>query len=103
MLFWGCSAIIVIFSISVLWVLAYSLCHISSFDVSGIAALITALLSLIVSILKLAEVIAKYCFPKNDEDYIVKIIESIQTNDLAKIKESNRAAEARNKDSSSND
>lgn len=59
--------------------------------------MITAMLSLVVSILDLIRVITKYCFPENDEEYIVKIVESIQNNDLEKFKEINRSAEAREK------
>lgn len=59
------------------------------------ATVITTLVSLVVSILELVHIITKYCFPENDEEYIVQIVNSIQDNDLAKIKESNRAAEAK--------
>lgn len=98
-LFWGCSSIIVLFAIAVLQVLKYALQNAATLDFSGVAAIVTATLSLVVSILELVKIITKYCFPENDEEYIVKIVESIQTNDLEKYKEANRTAEARDKSS----
>lgn len=96
-LFWGCSGIIVIFAIAVLCVLGYALMNVGTLDISGVVAIITATLSLVVSILELVKIITKYCFPENDEEYIVKIVESIQANDLEKYKETNRSAEVRDK------
>lgn len=57
---------------------------------SNVVALIAANLSLVVSIIELVRIITKYCFPENDEEYIVKIVESVQANDLETYKESNR-------------
>ena len=59
-------------------------------DMSNVVALIAANLSLVVSIIELVRIITKYCFPENDEEYIVKIVESVQANDLETYKESNR-------------
>ena len=96
-LFWGSSGIILLFAISVLLVLRCALKSAGVLNISGVAVMITAMLSLVVSILDLIRVITKYCFPENDEEYIVKIVESIQNNDLEKFKEVNRSAEAREK------
>lgn len=74
----------------------------SPLDVTGAVTLIASVVSLIVSILELARIITKYCFPKNDEEYIVKIVESIQDNALEKLKETNRAAEARSESQDNN-
>lgn len=46
------------------------------------AAIIASLVSLIVSILQLVHTITKYCFPEKDDEYILKIVDSIQKNDL---------------------
>lgn len=98
-LFWGCGVIIIVFAAAVLLVLRYALRNAGKLDISGVAAIITATLSLVVSILELVRIITKYCFPENDEEYIVKIVESIQSNDLEKYKETNRSAEARDRSS----
>lgn len=90
----GCGIIVCAFVFAVLAVLIYTLRNASGLDLTGMAAVITAVVSLVVSILKIIQIITQYCFPRNDEQYIVKIVESIQTNDLEKFKESNRAVEA---------
>lgn len=100
-LFWGCSGIILLFVIAILSILIYSVFHSDSIELTGVATVITAVVSLVVSMLELVHIITKYCFPEKDEEYIVQIVESIQGNDLEKIKESNRAAEAREKSHSS--
>lgn len=94
-LFWGCSLIIIAFVGATLCVLNYAIHNIDSIDISGVATVITATLSLVISIMSLVQTITKYCFPKNDEEYIVRIVESIQGNDLERTKELNRAAEVR--------
>ena len=96
-LFWGCSGIVVLFVIAILLILIYAVFHSDSIELAGVATVITAVVSLVGSMLGLVHIITKYCFPENDEEYIVRIVESIQGNDLEKIKESNRAAEAREK------
>lgn len=96
-LFWGCSGIILLFVVAILFILIYAVFHSDSIELAGVATVITAVVSLVVSMLELVHIITKYCFPEKDEEYIVQIVESIQGNDLEKIKESNRAAEARDK------
>ncbi len=95
----GCGIITVVFAIALLLVVKYAVKNASELDISGIVTIITAIISLVVSILDLIRTITKYCFPENDEEYIVKIVESIQTNDLEKYKEHNRSNEARGKPS----
>lgn len=95
-LFWGCVVIISIFTYTTLKILTYTMENITALDFTGVAAVITATLSLVVSIMELVHTITKYCFPQNDEEYIVRIVESIQNHSLEKTKESNRSAEARN-------
>lgn len=94
-LFWGCSTIIVLFAVSILCILYYAVSHSATIELAGVATVITAVLSLVVSMLELVHTITKYCFPENDDEYIVRIVESIQTNALETLRESNRAAEAK--------
>ena len=96
-LFWGCGAIIALFVVAEVCILIFTLKNVNKLNLSGVAAMITATAALVISILDLVRVITKYCFPENDEEYIVKIVKSIQNNDLEKFKESNRSAEARDR------
>ena len=60
--------------------------HISSVEreiqVTDVISFITACISFISLIISLLVIITKYFFPENDEQYITKIVESIQKNDL---------------------
>lgn len=95
----GCGVITVIFAVAVLFVVYYAIRNANALDISGIITIITAIISLVVSILDLVRTMTKYCFPENDEEYIVKIVEAVQTNDLEKYKEHNRFNESRGKES----
>ena len=90
-LFWGCSVVVILFVIAIFVVLKYVLRGSEETNVANVVALITANLSLVASIIELIRIITRYCFPENDEEYIVKIVESIQTNDLELYKESNHS------------
>lgn len=45
-------------------------------------SLVSVCVTFLVSVLGLVQVITKYCFPENDEEYISKIVGAIQDNDL---------------------
>lgn len=77
-----CSSIIGLFSIALLFLLLYLGVNSSSVDITGVASLISICITFLISILGLAQIITKYCFPENDEEYISKIVETIQANDL---------------------
>lgn len=97
-LFWGCAGIVLVFVIIIACIIKYAICNAGSIDFAGMAAIITAIVSLVISIIELIRIITTYCFPENDEEYIVNIVKSIQKNDLERMKELNRATEARNKE-----
>ena len=84
-IFWGCSTIITLFTLSILGMLCYTICNSSSLELPNIITIITIIVSLIISILELVHTIVKYCFPEKDDEYIVKIVETIQSNDLATL------------------
>lgn len=77
-----CSSVIASFSIVFLILLLLmslgkvEFCNVNS--VNFVSICITFLLS----VLGLVQTITKYCFPENDEEYISKIVETIQANDL---------------------
>lgn len=60
--------------------------NINSFEheiqVTDVISFVTACISFISLIVSLLVIITKYFFPENDEQYITKIVESIQKNDL---------------------
>ncbi len=58
-----------------------------SVSIEGIVAFVTACISFITLIIGLLQIITKYFFPENDEQYITKIVESIQRNDLENKRE----------------
>lgn len=87
--------ILVGFSLSIL--LAFSvvfiilICRLNSFSVKGSSAQLAEIISVCVTFLALIvgilNIIAKYVFPENEEEYITRIVEIIQKNDLENKKE----------------
>lgn len=77
-----CSSIIALFSVAFLVLLLCFGFNSSSVEVTGVVSLISICITFLVSILGLAQIITQYCFPENDEEYISKIVETIQANDL---------------------
>ena len=81
-LFWGCSALIAAFAAATIWLLRYGVIQASVLKLESVATIVASLVSLIVSILQLVHTITKYCFPEKDDEYILKIVDSVQSNDL---------------------
>ena len=75
------SIIISSFSLAFLILLLYFGFTSKSVDTSGVVSLISICVTFLASILGLAQIIVKYCFPEKDEEYITKIVETIQKND----------------------
>lgn len=59
-----------------------------------IAAIISAYITLAVSIVGVFKLVVEYVFPKDDEKYITEIVKAIQQNDLENKKENIRAKRA---------
>lgn len=55
--------------------------------IEDVVAFVTACISFVSLIIGLLTIITKYFFPENDEQYITKIVEAIQKNDLENKKE----------------
>lgn len=55
---------------------------IDSIDVPGVVSLISVGITFLTALISLLQIVTKYCFPEKDEEYITKIVESIQSNDL---------------------
>lgn len=65
--------------------------YISGATQLDLVALVSAYITLIVAISKVLNTITAYAFPKDDEKYITKIVNSIQENDLENKRENIRA------------
>ena len=80
--------LVIVFAIVVLsWLSYYVLCVNSIMDISELIAFVTVCISFISLIIGLLTIITKYFFPENDEQYITKIVEVIQNNDLENKRE----------------
>ena len=90
-----CRYLILLPCLAIVVAFAFALCIISSrvlktdFPValSDLAAFVTACISFVSLIITLLTIVTKYFFPENDEQYITKIVESIQQNDLENKRE----------------
>ena len=94
-LFWGCSAVVLLFIFSIIGVLFYAFARKDELAISSAISVVTVIVTFVVSVLELVKIIMNYCFPDNDDEYIVQIISSIQENDLESVKELNRSIEAK--------
>ena len=91
-----CTAVVTVFVLALLLIFICVMPQIGSINLEGVAALVTASLALVTSIISVTHIITKFCFPENDDEYIVDIVNSILNNTLETKKEENRSAEARN-------
>lgn len=82
-----CSSIIFLFSIVFLILVLYFSFTFTLVNIENIIGLISVCITFLGSILGLFQIITKYCFPEKDEEYITKIVEAIQKNDLENKKE----------------
>lgn len=77
-----CKFVIISFSLVFLAILLHFSFSNTTVDAAEVGSLISICVTFLVSVLGLAQIITKYCFPENDEEYITKIVETIQANDL---------------------
>lgn len=79
---WFCFSVVILFlaGIVALMILAGAHNNIGIESVVGIVASIISFVGLFIGVLK---IITEYVFPKDEEQYITKIVEDIQKNDLA--------------------
>ena len=60
-------------------------------DIKDSISLITVCLTFLTLVIGILQTITKYVFPENDEEYVTKIVEIIQNNDLENKKENIKA------------
>lgn len=75
------------FSVALLYLLHCCVKQFSVIEISELITLFSLCITFLTSILGLFKIITKFCFPENDEEYITKIVEAIQKNDLENKKE----------------
>lgn len=93
-----CKIIIYIFSASFAFAGIYILLSSNVLKISHLIAFVTSCISFVSLIIGVLKIVTKYFFPEDDEQYITKIVESIQNNDLK-----NKQENARNSTSDSNE
>lgn len=81
-LFLLCTAIIVGASVLFGLLVCKVLISPQTMEIAELGTFITACVGFLVLVIKLLEIITRYCFPENDEEYITRIVQSIQENDL---------------------
>lgn len=86
-LFITSSVLLSLFSIAVIIIGVVIVLHKSKVEVNNLISLITLCITYLASLVGLIQIITKFCFPENDEQYITQIVESIQRNDLDNKKE----------------
>lgn len=92
-LFYGACGIVVAFSVVIIVAVISAMTGaINIAKIPGAISIITTCVTLLTAILGLVTIITKYCFPENDEEYITRIVKSIQDNDLENKKENIRSA-----------
>lgn len=77
---WTCITITVLFAV-VLALLPFQVLG-GEMEAGDVVSFATACVSFLTLIVGLLHIVTKYVFPENDEEYITRIVEMIQTNDL---------------------
>ena len=88
-----CMAIIAAFAVALVWLVCRVTTTDTAIEISDLVAFVTACITFLALIVELLKIITKYFFPENDEQYITKIVESIQNNDLENKRENARNQE----------
>ncbi len=86
-IFWLCYGVVGIFSGSLVYI-GYKINFMDkSLSTENLIAFIGTCLTFITLIIGLLKTIVEYIFPQNEEEYITRIVESIQNNDLENKRE----------------
>lgn len=76
-------SILIVFSFIILY-LFYRCSNMKDADlVNHLSVLVTACVTYLTLVIGILKIITQYVFPKNEEEYITRIVQSIQKNDLA--------------------
>mgnify|MGYP000251001076 CR=1 FL=1 len=89
-LFGICTAILLAFAITLIVLVVRFNGATDEKTIESVVQLITACITFLTLIVSILKIITKYVFPVNDEEYITRIVEIIQNNDLENKKENIR-------------
>ena len=92
-----CCGIILVFSSLFIYLLIIVSKTMSSIAVNNVVALVTVCISYLTLVIGILKIITKYVFPQQEEEYITRIVEDIQKNDL-KNKKTNIRISSKNED-----
>ncbi len=80
-------AIIAAFAIALLWFVTHFISFRKYVSIESVVQVISVCITFLTLIFGIMEIITRHVFPANDEEYITRIVELIQTNDLDNKKE----------------
>jgi H+/Cl- antiporter ClcA len=89
-LFGLCSIILLAFTVALIVLVVRFDGSTNEKSIESVVQLITACVTFLTLIVSILKIITKYVFPANDEEYITRIVEIIQNNDLENKKENIR-------------
>ena len=89
-LFWCNCIILVAFSIVFLYIISHVDFMGETVSIASVAEVISVCVTFLALIVKMLETITKYVFPEKEDEYITRIVEIIQNNDLENKKENIR-------------
>lgn len=103
LLFGLCMLILLLFTITLIVLVVQLSISDNSETIESIVQLVTVCVTFLTLIVGILKIITKYVFPANDEEYITRIVELIQNNDLENKKENIKAktADSENKEDKS--
>ena len=90
-IFYGCCGILVAFSLALVAAVVLTVIFHKNISVADVCQLISICITFITLIIGILTIIVKYVFPEKEEEYITKIVQLIQKNDLANKKENIKA------------
>lgn len=91
-IFWTCFGSLLVFIVLFVFLIIRVQLTLSDISIEDVVQLISLCLTFITLIFGILTIITKYVFPENDEEYITRIVESIQKNDLENKKENIKAS-----------
>lgn len=86
-LFIICIVILCLFALSLLSLIWKYACSKQASSTEDVVQLITVSITFITLVFEILKIITQYIFPSNDEEYITRIVELIQNNDLENKRE----------------
>lgn len=97
-LFGVCMTILIVFCVTFI-ILMFKVCTVkNATSLESVVQLVSVCITFLTLIISILKIITKYVFPKKEEEYITRIVEIIQNNDLENKKENIRVRLQRHQD-----